>query len=416
MLDLVRRLNAFKSRDAQRYAALFAVVYFAQGMWYLPNQTITIVFKDAGFSAGAIANFFVVTATPWLIKPVYGMVSDFFPLFGRRRLSYLVLSSALAAGAGFGLGLTAPRDYWTVVALFTAMGLGLAFTDVLVDALMVENGRRLDLTGAFQSVQWAAIYTSSIVVGVAGGWMAEGRRLPLAFVVAALFPLLSLAMAGGVVREPRTRADRAALRERMRAVRAALRGREVWVVAGFIFFFTFSPSFGPGFLFYQTDRLGFSQQFIGTLGALQSIGSVLGALTYAPLSRRWPLRRTINVAIGLSTLWTLVYLLYRGPWSGMVIDFTNGWVYMVTTLAFLDLAAKACPPAVEGTFFALLMSVYNAGAQLSQWAGGHLYVLIGFEKLVLISALATALTWLLVPLVHIEAIEARVGPRSEAPS
>ena len=416
MLDLVRRLNAFKSRDAQRYAALFAVVYFAQGMWYLPNQTITIVFKDAGFSAGAIANFFVVTASPWLIKPVYGMVSDFFPLFGRRRLSYLVLSSALAAGAGFGLGLTAPRDYWTVVALFTAMGLGLAFTDVLVDALMVENGRRLDLTGAFQSVQWAAIYTSSIVVGVAGGWMAEGRRLPLAFVVAALFPLLSLAMAGGVVREPRTRADRAALRERMRAVRAALRGREVWVVAGFIFFFTFSPSFGPGFLFYQTDRLGFSQQFIGTLGALQSIGSVLGALTYAPLSRRWPLRRTINVAVGLSTLWTLVYLLYRGPWSGMVIDFTNGWVYMVTTLAFLDLAAKACPPAVEGTFFALLMSVYNAGAQLSQWSGGHLYVLIGFEKLVLISALATALTWLLVPLVHIEGVEARVGPRREAPS
>ena len=37
------------------------------------------------------------------------------------------------------------------------MGFGLAFTDVLTDALMVENGRGLGLTGAFQSVQWAAI-------------------------------------------------------------------------------------------------------------------------------------------------------------------------------------------------------------------------------------------------------------------
>jgi predicted MFS family arabinose efflux permease len=416
MPHLLRQLNPFKTREARRHALLFAVVYFAQGMWYLPNQTITIVLKDAGFSAGMVANFFVVSAAPWLIKPVYGMLSDFFPLFGRRRFSYLVLSSALAAAAGLGVGLTATRDYWTVLWLFTAMGLGLAFTDVLIDALMVENGRRLNLTGAFQSVQWAAIYTSSILVGVAGGWMAEGRRLAMTFVVAALFPLLSLGMAGSVVREPRARADRAALRERIRAVREALRSREVWLVAGFIFFFVFSPSFGPGFLFYQTDRLGFSQQFIGTLGALQSVGSVLGALCYAPLSRRWPLRRTINVTIGLSTAWTLVYLLYRGPWSGGAIDFTYGWVYMVTTLAFLDLAAKACPREVEGTFFALLMSVYNAGSQVSQWAGGHLYDMIGFEQLVLISSLATALTWLLVPLVHIEAIEDRARSQSGSPA
>jgi len=263
-------------------------------------------------------------------------------------------------------------------------------------------------------VQWASIYTSSILVGVGGGWLAERRNLAVAFGLAALFPLLSLGMATGVVREPRARADRAAFLERLRAVRAALRAREVWVVAGFIFFFMFSPSFGPGFLFYQTDQLGFSQQFIGTLGALQSVGSVLGALTYAPLSRRWPLRRTINLSIGLSTVGTLVYLLYRGPWSGVVIDFSFGWVYMVTTLAFLDLAAKACPRQVEGTFFALLMSVYNAGAQISQWAGGHLYDMVGFERLVLISTVATALTWLLVPLVRIEAIEAQARSQAEA--
>jgi MFS family permease len=409
MPDVLQRLNPFKTPDARRYALLFAIVYFAQGMWYLPNQTITIVLKDAGFSAGIVANFFVIGTAPWLLKPVYGMISDFVPLFGRRRFSYFVLTSSLAAAAGLTLGLTGSRDYGTVLVLFTAMGLGLAFTDVLADALMVENGRRLTLTGAFQSVQWAAIYASSILVGVGGGWLAERRRLDLAFLVAALFPLFSLAMATVVVQERRAPADRAAALARLQAVRGALRSREVWIVAGFIFFFMFSPSFGPGFLYYQTDRLGFSQQFIGTLAALQALGCVVGALTYAPLSRRWPLRRTINVTIGLSTAVTLVYLLYRGPWSGIAIDVTYGWVYMVTTLAFLDLAAKACPPQVEGTFFALLMSIYNAGMQVSQWAGGHLYDAIGFERLVLISAVTTALTWLLVPLVRIEAIEARAA-------
>src|SRR5262249_30907838 len=101
------------------------------------------------------------------------------------------------------------------------------------------------------------------------------------------------------------------------------------------------------------------------------------------------------------------------PWSGIVIDFSFGWVYMLTTLAFLDLAAKSCPRQVEGTFFALLMSVYNAGAQISQWAGGQLYDMLGFERLVVISTVTTALTWFLVPLVPIEDIEEQARSQPE---
>src|SRR5688572_6598650 len=407
MLHALGKLHPFHTPQAQRLAALFGVVYFAQGMWYLPNQTIALVLKDAGMSAGAVSNFIAVATAPWLIKPLYGLVSDFFPLFGRRRQSYFLLTTGLAALVGAALALTGSREYWTLLLLFTTMGFGLAFTDVLTDATMIENGRRLGLTGAFQSVQWAAIYTSSVLVGEIGGRLAETRSLSTAFAVAAAFPLVSLVMAVAVLREARAPADRAAVQATLRAVRGALGSRDIWVVAGFIFFFMFSPSFGPGFLFHQTDRLGFSQQFIGRLAATQALGSVLGAVTYAPLSRRWPLRRSIVVSIGLSTVGTIVYLFYRGPVSAVMIDFAYGWVYMITTLAFLELAAKACPPHVEATFFALLMSVYNAGVTISQWSGAHLYDLVGFNALVLISTVFTALAWLLVPLVHVDAIESR---------
>ena len=37
-------------------AVLFGVVYFAQGMWYLTDQPITIVLKDRGLSAGQVAD------------------------------------------------------------------------------------------------------------------------------------------------------------------------------------------------------------------------------------------------------------------------------------------------------------------------------------------------------------------------
>ncbi len=160
-------------------------------------------------------------------------------------------------------------------------------------------------------------------------------------------------------------------------------------------------------VYYQTDVLRFSQQFIGHLGALASIAAVGGAFIYAPLSRRFPLKRLINFSIGVGVVGTLAYLLYRDVWSAIAIDVLFGCVGMITQLAFLDLAAKACPKFVEATFFALLMSVYNGGVQGSQVIGGYLYDGLGYVPLVLISAAATALAWFLVPLVRIDRIEAK---------
>ena len=67
MLDRLRRLHPFQTADTQRLAILFAVVYFAQGMWYLPNQTLIITLKERGLSAGQVATFFTFSIVPWLI-------------------------------------------------------------------------------------------------------------------------------------------------------------------------------------------------------------------------------------------------------------------------------------------------------------------------------------------------------------
>ena len=223
-----------------------------------------------------------------------------------------------------------------------------------------------------------------------------------------------LLMTALFVREQHTGPEGTEFRKTWAAVRVGLGERSVWLVAAFIFLFNFSPSFGPAFLYYQTDVLGFSQQYIGVLGSVGAASSVAGALIYAPLSRSMPLRRLVNIAIGLSAATTLAYLLYRGPISALAIHVVWGITGMLTTLAFLDLAAKACPKRVEATFFALLMSVFNLGTQASQNVGAHLYTQFGegppaYTWLVVISTVATAAVWLLVPLVHIERIEARAA-------
>jgi MFS family permease len=415
MRHRLKRLLPFRTREAQRLALLFGVVYFSQGMWYLPNQVITIFFKDQGLSPSQVANFFLVSTMPWFIKPVYGLISDFVPLFGRRRKSYFLLTCILSALSGIWLAVMPEHPFWWMAALFTTMGFGLAFTDVLTDALMVEAGRPLGLTGAFQAVQWACITGAAVLIGVVGGHLAHTRELNLAFGISAVFPLVSFAMALFFVHETPAPRDAAAFHATTRAIREALAHRDVWMVAGFLFFYTFSPSFGPAFLYYQTDVLGFSQHFIGLLASLNSAASVLGALVYAPLSRRMPLRRLLNGSIGVGVAGTLCYLVYRGRISAIAIDTFFGGVGMIMQLAFLDLAAKACPRRVEATFFALLMSVFNTGTQLSQNVGARLYETYGYTPLVWISATMTALAWVLVPLLDVDRIEAQARA-AEVPS
>jgi predicted MFS family arabinose efflux permease len=416
------RLNPFKTAEGRRLAFLFGVVYFAQGMWYLTEQPITIVLKDRGLTAGQVADFALIPIIPWLIKPVYGLLSDFVPLFGRRRQSYFVLTSTLATVTGLLLAWSdsiAHGQIWSVdvfgvtftlvegVFLFTAMALGIAFNDVLTDAMMVERGRPLGLTGAFQSVQWGCITLSSVLVGELGGRLAETRSLSTAFLIAAGFPLISFVMGLVFVQEPPARAAAGAFAETWQAIVATLRAREIWIVAGFIFFFWFSPSFGPAFLYYQTDTLGFSQQFIGRLAALGNAAGVVGAVLYAPLSRRLPLKRIINFSIALAVASLLLYLLYRDAVSAILITMVFGPVGMIVNLAFLDLAARACPRGVEATFFAALMAVYNLGVRASENVGARLYDVIGYTPLVWLAAAMTALIWLLVPLVNIDRIEAK---------
>ena len=428
MRDWFARLHPFKTRQAQRLAVLFGIVYFAQGMWYLPEQTFTIVLKDRGLSASQVADFALIAWLPWFMKPLYGLLSDFVPLFGRRRQSYFLLTSTVAGLAGLVLAWgnwIATGQIWTFdlfglttftvvegFAIFFVMSLGLAFTDVLTDAMMVENGRPLGLTGAFQSVQWACITLATVLVGELGGHLAESRSLRAAFLLAACFPLMSLGMGLTFVHETPARASRAAFLETWQAIRQALGAREIWLVAGFIFFFWFSPSFGPAFLYYQTDTLHFSQQFIGRLAALNALSGIVGAFLYAPLSRRLSLKRIMHLSIALGVVSTLAYLAYRDAASAVVITLVFGAIGMIFNLGFLDLAAKSCPPRVEATFFAALMSILNAATKLSENVGARLYEVVGYERLVLIAAGMTAVTWLLMPLVKFDQIEAKA--RAEA--
>jgi BT1 family len=108
---------------------------------------------------------------PWIIKPVYGIVSDFVPLFGYRRKAYLIFANAAATGAYFSVArITAPGSL-VLILLLTAYAMAISST--LCGAVPVENGQRLRGSDAFVSQQWLWFNIAAMASAFIGGELVE---------------------------------------------------------------------------------------------------------------------------------------------------------------------------------------------------------------------------------------------------
>jgi len=110
----------------------FALVYVVEGIGQtggLIAQPLNYFLKQIyEWTPVQVTAYLTVLNLPWIIKPVYGIVSDFLPLFGYRRKTYLVLANAAAAGAYCWVTqITAPSEL-VLVLLLTAYGRAISST------------------------------------------------------------------------------------------------------------------------------------------------------------------------------------------------------------------------------------------------------------------------------------------------
>src|SRR5688572_27758060 len=79
----------------------FIVSYIAHGIasqFGLIAQPVQYYLKQAlHMTAAEVSGCMALMMLPWVLKPFYGILCDFVPLFGYRRKSYLILANLIAA-------------------------------------------------------------------------------------------------------------------------------------------------------------------------------------------------------------------------------------------------------------------------------------------------------------------------------
>lgn len=399
------------SNAVWRFMVFLALIFLSQGLGGgggVISQPLMYYLKEAiHWQPDEVTKFLSVLVIPWIIKPLYGLLSDYVPLFGLRRKPYLFIANALVVLASLWMtGLTSPG---LIIAALFISALGMAASSTITEAVLVENGTRWAMTGRFLNQQWLWINLASIVAALLGGWLAQSFSPTHAFHTAALIaaaaPISVLLTCWFLVEEQHTAAkvpDAQSAEELEPATRAFK--SNVWMVGAFLFITTVIPSFGTPLFYHMVDDLKFDQRFIGILGAIGSVGSVVGALVYAKLAKRFNLAMLMYISIAASALVTAAYLLMNGHVSAIALSFANGIIGMVGLVASLTVAGHAVPQKAAGFAFAALMSVNNLAGQLSTNFGALLYVHVFHHQLsplIWVSAIATGASLFLVPLLKL---------------
>jgi MFS family permease len=386
----------------------FGLAYFAQGISQnggILSQVLKFYFtKYQGMSSTNFSDFMAPLIIPWIIKPVYGLISDLFPIGKYRRKSYLLLTATLAFVAFLSLLFATDNNLIRIALFCTAFGI--AFGDVLVDALMVENGQRTGHIRSFQGVQWMWSGIAGIGASLLGGQLTQHFPAPVALKIAAIIaslPMVALCIASlRLVREEETQLSRTEVIRSVKALGQVFRSPTLWKMAVIIFFVQFAPSTDIPWYTYKTETLKIPQSAIGMGGAIGGVGVVIGALFFSRLlaSSRVSQRRLLTVSLSLSAIGTLLQLLVSNVLTLYIVGFLGGILGMAALLALLSLAGEACPKRAEGFTFAALMGISNLAGQMGTQAGARIFDNTGkvIWPLILISAGTTLFALVFLPL------------------
>lgn len=415
-----------------------ATIYFVEGALGLARLAQTFLLKDdLHLGPAEMSATMGILSLPWTIKPVYGFLSDGFPIFGYRRRSYLILAgfvgflsySSLAWGLGGG-GSSGSDDtvsngsaLTVTIASLLLSSASIALADVVADGIVVEktrdaaiNGDDPATAGGLQSLCWGSAAIGGLISAYFSGSMLETMSPREVFGVASILPLAVSAMSFLIEEERKMKGEAIimnestrpaeiidnsflkedavdthyaiqSIREQTSSLWAALSQPNIYKPIFFIFLWQATPTSDGAMLYFLTDEIGFGPEFLGRVRLVTAAASLLGVWLYNQYLRRVAIKEillwtsVISVPLGLTQLILIShYNRVLGIPDGAFVFGDDVVLSILGEMAFLPtlvLAAKLCPPGVEAVLFATLMSIYNAASTVGTEVGAALTKLLG---------------------------------------
>jgi predicted MFS family arabinose efflux permease len=361
-----------------------ASCYFLQGFAGLPSLSIFKYFKEVlMYSPEKLMCINSIIGLAWIPKIIWGYCID--QLLSRK--TWIGLSLILDLITVLFLGLWSAPAVFLITLMFINSA-DSAIRDTGVDGTMCVEGKKFDITGKIQSIQWIFITIATIVTGILGGYLAEHYNYKTGFLLIIPFYLIMF-IPLYFYKEEKVKRIKIKLIDTIKPYKEIFKHKSFLWTCLFLFLYKYSPSFGTPLAYMERDIFKWSFSWIGILGSISSIVSIIGAMIYWKICQKINIKKWLYYSVFLGACTTLSYLYYK-PYTAVIYLILYSLIGMIIHLIIMDWMAKSSIKGLEATTFALLCGINNLSAgTASSLSGAYLYPKIGLQWLIIASALTS---------------------------
>ena len=356
---------------------LFAVLYFVQGV--ITSYQLNF-FKPHMSSEGIDADRIAIVATlallPFIIKLIYGLISDRYDLFGRgHRVPYMILGVVLCSAAFFAAYFIDPSaNFALLAAMVLAATFAMALFDTTADAFAIEAIPPEDYSRV-QSFMTGGRAIGLITLSFVFGILAARFGFSVIFLVTSAILLLPLLL---LVQVKETAVRSAHQDFDWSAFRSLLKPN--YILFGLFLTLAWFAFQGIDGLvtFYMSTDLGSSETTLGNYGTLKGIGMVIGAVGMSLIATKVNLKAAALTTLILVTIGGFGLSLTTSASTLLLVAIAWGIVVGLQWTAYATLAMSITDLRIAASMFAIFQMMANIGIASGEGIATSLSDDIGF--------------------------------------
>lgn len=348
----------------------------------------------------------------WIFKPVYAWISDNYPIWGYRRKSYVIIASFLAGLSWFLMGTTL-SNLSLLLFIWALENLFICFADVVVDALMIERVKREECDDETKKGVLQTLCSTLRSMGKCSGCilgalaMAEHVHVRTILILTGLGPtLISLGFFGITeykdvefqlhdtkdeeeVKIPLKVKPKESAWQYIKRLLESFAYSGVWKYCLVAVLYSMSPEPSAGYLYYYQDVLHIQGEHLQLLFLASQFGGFAGNFFLAVVARKW---KTLHVMIGANLGIVTFILVHATVILLLPVDVRFKIVYLylhefatscMDIFLYMPLlieSARLTQKGMEGTSYALILSIQNLGAFIDSLLAALLMYLLGITR------------------------------------
>lgn len=375
---------------------LFGGLYFSEGIQYAMATVILIIyFAEKDISIATTTLVIGIGASPWMLKFIFGPITDYFIRFGRKK--FIIFGGILGSICLFILAFIDPSNMLIpfTLLLFVSHS-GTMFLDVSSDGWAIQTVKPVErgkINGAMSTGLWGGVAISIILFTQ----ISDIFNFEMVFIVAGLLVLLTVILPLFVKEDIIVKK-----RQKVASILYSEFKKKNTILV-LLFGGISAINFGMLMLIipdYMKNVLLLDNIHIGLISSLFPISIIIGAIVGGFICDKYGRKITLSIFLVLLAISSISFI-FVDNWEMLAIVYSfvgfiqGGSLYSALCALFMDNSN----PKIGASQYSIFTSVSNFGEIGFAMFSGSLLIILGYTKYFLYAAWTVGIALLVLYLI-----------------